>query len=113
MSVQQPFHLEAKHGVGAAGCVEVIRPLCRRFLFERGEEYRFDKRRSTHGNAQIPKGPDHHLTKPFGTPQTRNESYRAVECRDETAGWWTGFRGQGSGAPPIEMRIYPICLVLS
>ena len=68
MGLQQPFHLESQRGVGAAGLVQIIRPLRRRFLLERGEEDRFHPRRTGHSIAPILKDPSLNATKPVGTP---------------------------------------------
>ena len=58
MGVQQPFHPDRRSAASAAaGPVQIIRPLRRRFLLERGEEDRFHPRRTAHGIAPIPKGP--------------------------------------------------------
>ena len=38
MGVQQPFHAEPQRGVAAAGLVQIIRPLRRRLLLERGKK---------------------------------------------------------------------------
>ena len=41
MGLQQPFHPAAQRGVVAAGLIQIIGPLGRRFLLQRGGKDRF------------------------------------------------------------------------
>jgi hypothetical protein len=42
MGLQEPFHPAAQLGIAAAGVIEIIGSLRRRFLLQRGEKDRFD-----------------------------------------------------------------------